>query len=1344
MKKTGVLILFFVFLFPTIFAVSVNSEIQKITHFAEEYEIGNLNYVQLLVKISSVRQNLNELLGGIDFEGGILKQEQLKSFLGTPQDETKWVWAEGQNHEMKLDYYVPVWNKIIFDGNKIQIRLDAYPSILKYKFKDDVDLGFSENEIVYRLHFQIEFKKPKDELDIKSKINEVKLLAETFNSNPSNSNAEALAKESVNVEKIFNLYFRQNQGKCEDIMKSIFGAENLREIASTEVYEIEFYEAENFEAILRLEMCGDCEWSRINADFRLDGRGRFRIPEGKRDFDDRDSREKYKSMSDEDFKIKIKSILNEITNSLDREDYSEAMSLSNQLRTLNNAWNEKSNNVWEEIRNQFENTMEFMTEQQREEFNKNYGWIKQEQEQRKKAKDLQTHNFELRKRFYLDLFSDYNKREFYFKQSQYEQRLIEEFKEKGEEICNNNKDDNENEQIDCADSQCGGKFCGSVKGVVIVNNESVEQDIDLYCITSVCQQKDEDFEEEEIICGNNICEEGEDLSCAEDCVLCIEHSAIECEGNVIFSGTDEQGCPLEPICIEETETCEVDDDCQDLLCGDVSCVEGLCQVTELEECEEAECEEGQEKIKQCDSGKEIISEICLENLWKKTEIFCEEEPIGESVECVKCGNSCVTQEAITTMSCLESTEDFECIDDGSQCVIYQIEEEIVGVECIVKEDCGGENDVCSNGKCVTIPQVVEVVTGDEEEPIEIIELEVDEIIEEESSQESNSEPTPEPEESESAPQTPEITGETIFKLPAYLIMKLTGAITGKASDGEETVASDESAPEFEQESTPESVTEEIIGSPDEPQESQEIIEQKSDYEDEEKEDDKRRQEEEDSERRDREERERNEEQKERCDEECEKICYDKNVRSCVQKCIRESCGESLDCNIDEEQKNCEGQCKSDNECEEDCVPKCIKGGDWWKEFEMNPEDFDEHKEEKGVFTVGGGCRTSQSKTDGFIWFGGWGEPFEDLQSLKNKYYQGGESDWCKSDFENLKKQRAEFEKGFNQEFVVWFFEKYLPNSAENWEGAMSGIFELYWNDIDNSRQMAERMQCLGLEQLPSYNLINVKYETEYGSLEFWEEVKTVKLPGMEEEVEVISPYMKVWVFPSKEFIFYEMKQSMKNHEFPGSKEDKLERENQEGLTEEEKEMLKQDKNFMEKIKKVTDKYNGNVNAVIQFKDYEKDEVVFNLYAQINEEDILTMEPMLPEEVPEYDVKIEMDFEPIYEMILASEKDMRGTRIESPPWDRKAQPIQRVKEVTNGVKMYFKMRSLMNSAKVTPESAESDAKDLFREFFGKISKGKEDDRDREEDEFGDDKQKELEGDIFGQSKEDLTGEVIFGY
>lgn len=457
----------------------------------------------------------------------------------------------------------------------------------------------------------------------------------------------------------------------------------------------------------------------------------------------------------------------------------------------------------------------------------------------------------------------------------------------------------------------------------------------------------------------------------------------------------------------------------------------------------------------------------------------------------------------------------------------------------------------------------------------------------------------------------------------------------------------------------------------------------------------------------------------------------------------------MECQIDEEITKCEQQCVP----EENCIEKCMQGGDWWMEF----QDNEEHKEEKGVFEVGGSCRTSQGRTEAFIWFGGWGDPFEEIQPLKNEYYSR-EGDWCKEDLENLVRQRKEFEQGFNDEFVKWFFEKYLANSAEDWEQSVSGIFEIYWGDVDISRQMAERMNCLGQSlNEDEVNLINVKYETEYGRLEFWEEIKTVELgmDGMEkveegeenaknqksgEKVKIISPYMKIWIFPPKEFIVYEMQGSMKNHEFPGSSEEKVERKNEEGLTAEEKERIKQDDNFMKKIRKISEKYGGDVDLVVQLKDPETGEIVFNIYVQVNENDVLNIEPMLPEEVPAEDIKVEIDFNEIYEMIYEQEKEMQGERIESPPWDEKSQPVLKVKEIVNGIKMFFKIRSIVNSAEITPEESRGDVKSLFNSFITMMMKkgmGREDGMQEDSTEgLGEEKK-------VWESKEKITGEIIGG-
>jgi len=295
------------------------------------------------------------------------------------------------------------------------------------------------------------------------------------------------------------------------------------------------------------------------------------------------------------------------------------------------------------------------------------------------------------------------------------------------------------------------------------------------------------------------------------------------------------------------------------------------------------------------------------------------------------------------------------------------------------------------------------------------------------------------------------------------------------------------------------------------------------------------------------------------------------------------------------------------------------------------------------------------------------------------------------------------------------------------------------------------MQCLGkndINEVMNYNLININYETEYGSLEYWEEVKEVSIPwkpGLDDiKVTIISPYMKIWIFPPKEFMVYELKESMKNHEFPGSPEEKMERKNEEGFTEEEKELIRQDKGFMKKIRKISEKYNGNLDLVVQFKDPETGAVVFNLYAPVNEEDIIKIEPMLPEEVPAEDVRVEIDFNLIYEMIYDSEKDMKGERIESPPWDRTPRPTQKIKEITNGIKTFFKIRKIINSAEYYPADAEKEIKSLFRDFLWmmlkSVGKGEGPPGEGEIDEEKTEEIKEIEEQLW-ESKEKITGEVI---
>jgi len=119
MKKSvfSVLVLAILIALPVVLADSVEDEIQKLTHYAEDYETGNIDYVQLLLYLGSTREKLNEILGATGkHEGGLLKQEQIEQVFGEPDEETKWVWVEKEQREKKLDSAVPIWKRVVFDG----------------------------------------------------------------------------------------------------------------------------------------------------------------------------------------------------------------------------------------------------------------------------------------------------------------------------------------------------------------------------------------------------------------------------------------------------------------------------------------------------------------------------------------------------------------------------------------------------------------------------------------------------------------------------------------------------------------------------------------------------------------------------------------------------------------------------------------------------------------------------------------------------------------------------------------------------------------------------------------------------------------------------------------------------------------------------------------------------------------------------------------------------------------------------------------------------------------------------------------------------------------------------
>ena len=1378
---------------------TIESEINKLTHYAEEYETGNIDYAKLVVYAGAVRESLNEIAGVVDkHEGGILNEEQVKKVLGEPSDETKWIWVDGEERERKLDSALPVWEKIIFDGHSIQIRLNAYPSLyskINYdeeRFDDErenenTDDGNDGNEneddekIVYRLHFNIDFKKPEEQIDVASKIETIKSLAEKLYAEPTQENEELLAQESVNAEKAFGDSLRQSSLQCENVMNSIFGSEHKRESQHMILQEIEFFEGDDFEVFARLEMCDNCEWHWVNLNFWVEQRTFNQQNQMPQD----NNFEAYKGYSIETIKTEIKNSIENIKKYYEQKDFESANREIAKINNLNQAWNEVANDVWPEVNKEYESQYQ---NQQNNGNNDRYFWIKLEQEKRAKVKERTRNNYEERKQFYDFIFKDYNKKEYSFQQEEWEKMLVQVFREHGEEICDNNVDDNNNQQMDCEEEQCGGKRAGEEKKIVGEGETAHEEIIQLYCIAGERKPKEEIVSEKIPVCGNHICEENEykdesvipaELSeeekekwktehvlCLQDCSQCPVFEAVVCEaeGKVIFSGKDEQGCLLQPVCLEEEKSCTTDEDCKDIsLCGVGICVDNFCKVEELSECREQECNNGEGKIQHCKNGEQLVVEICKEGLWHETGLACLEitEP-GEIEEKEVEGDEGEILEVEETEREIGETE------------VISIER-IAGTSCITQGDCGNENDVCSNGHCVALPEIRE----DEREEIienEITDGEIENGISLEKSfreQENELENKPDGDEINDEIET-ERVGETIERetdgtniignvikyitQPDDYFFTITGKITSRIT-GFDTDENDNNNNGNSGEINGGNQVNENGDNQNNGENNNEKRENNEQSEEERRrEEEQRRQE--DDERREREDSERGErehqEKTERCENDCKNRCEEIFVRCVEQRVFVEGSQEMND--LEQSKLQCQDEKKEEyTQCINSCSDACVKGEDFQPALEQR-----EHKEQLAGFRAGGSCRIAQNRKESNIFFDGWGEAFKNFHVLKNKYYQGDNSDWCRWDVENLLKQRKEFEKSFNQAFAQWFFEQYLANAADNWEERVSGIYELYWKNVDIQQQLASRMKCLGkkgITEIYSPQLITFKYETNYGSIEYWEELKKVKLDekgnlgSSGEEVEIITPYMKIWIFPNKEFIKSEMKQAMQNHEFPGGSDEDGKKESG-GPSETEKMFLRQDKEFMEQIREISKQYDNGFEGAMQLVD--ENNIVFNVLVKINERDILSLQPLFPEENPAVDVTAQISFEKMYELIEIGEKDMRGARVESPPWDRKLHVGEKINEVVNGIEMYFKIRGLISDAEVYPEEHESDVKKLAREFLqmmifnDKPDENREDKENRNDEEFGGEFENQDENaerdDEFDEKfreefDEEITGEIV---
>jgi len=619
-KRVEIIAVFLIVLLalPIVFSATPSDDFKKqvsrAAFYAENYEAGNqeYEYSKFLVYLYSVEDEIDSLLR---LRGNVaVTTDDLTQILGDPE-YTSWVLTEDEASEIQLEDPVQVWiGKIIFDGSLIQVKLNVVPYL------------FDNKDIVYKTNFIVVFKEDIDSEDLVNKFSEIETLAKTYALEPTVGNANRLTEDATNLEAVSKKVFEQSPDPYQ-VLLEIFGDEGLVKEQDVVVKEYEIYN-KGKKVYAELSMCEGCKgvgdelWVLLS--LRMENEKSQEI----KYYVDKIFKEMYEEEGINGLKLKLIEKNTELRSLLDSQDYQEAYTVIKEIGVISEVYSKKINQGSNsEIINNYVSSLQF----------------------------------------YSGLLEGYPLTKTSFYHEQIFQKLIYlETEEDSKEICNNDKDDNSNDKIDCQEEFCSGQVC-ETKTIIAndIDGQAYEKSVELYCISGECKEKETELLPPEPICGNKICEDGEDICsasftnctglnctatsdcsliyCPSDCTAtCVDHPAIECSGKVIFKGEDENGCPLSPICLANEDACQSDSDCTQPLCGQKQCVivqgetYGKCELTKLEQCSQPECVDGEKKV--CSNTlEEIITEICSLGNWQKTGEVCSDssnpgevkkEPVG--------------------------------------------------------------------------------------------------------------------------------------------------------------------------------------------------------------------------------------------------------------------------------------------------------------------------------------------------------------------------------------------------------------------------------------------------------------------------------------------------------------------------------------------------------------------------------------------------------------------------------------------------------------------------------------------------------------------------------------------
>ncbi len=372
--------------------------------------------------------------------------------------------------------------------------------------------------------------------------------------------------------------------------------------------------------------------------------------------------------------------------------------------------------------------------------------------------------------------------------------------------------------------------------------------------------------------------------------------------------------------------------------------------------------------------------------------------------------------------------------------------------------------------------------------------------------------------------------------------------------------------------------------------------------------------------------------------------------------------------------NCGEGCKSDADCSPDVC------ADWESNEIMQFGCYagETWVETRAEFMMGGGCEFRPQRTDAHIDFHGWGEAFEGVDEARRRLEEEQGDDWCRWDLDNLIRERRELQASLNNDFMKWLFEEYINKDPGEWESHMGANWDIYWRLVDNMRQMAERSNCLGNVALPDEIVpVNVEYESDFGHVKIWEERRPTRRGEFGKVREIYSPYMKIWVFPPKEFIKQHFREAMHGAKLGGPDDEGP------GPSPEEIDKIKSNPRAVEAIEQLSNDFGGDFDALLRVED--QGELLLQYAVKVNPDVIFAMGP-----APEYegtpDLRVTVNFDFVYGMILDDEQG-RGEETEVPPWEDRGN-MDKFKGARRGAKKAFDIVGAIvtGNLKVEPMSA----------------------------------------------------------